>query len=327
MLDGYTAHSSTDPEVTRHYLANKNVAFHPESRTNGFSGGFNARINALQAPDLYIAYMAYDGADVALETPAERPDYGFSAPLSGRMSSIQSGERIDCTESRTALASPGVPQSLKMDAGTGRLSISLGRHMIRRRFAALSGMPVEGEIIFDAGLDLRAGPGKLVYEGMRLIAEEAENGTNILADPLRYAHFEDMALSTLLLYQPHSHQAKLGRRQGAPASRDVKRVIDYIHAHLETPIRLEDLVRIADVPGRTLNDHFRTFTGLAPMAYLRQVRLAAVRDALLCGEAQSVTEAATRFGFFQMGRFAAVYSEAFGETPSDTLALARRRAS
>ena len=45
-----------------------------------------------------------------------------------------------------------------------------------------------------------------------------------------------------------------------------------------------------------------------------------VRRAL--GEAQSVTEAATRFGFWHFGHFATEYRALFGELPSETF---RRR--
>lgn len=324
MLDSFTVHESNEPEDTRSYLASKNLSFDVENGIGGISDGFKAQINALFAPDLYLAYMAYRGADVLLDTPAERMDYGFSAPLRGRLLATQKGETIDCTQNCTALASPGTPQRMRMEAGTDRLSISVGRNLVRRRMAAMTGAPVTDEIVFDPTLDLEKGPGKLIYEAMRLIAAEAQDGKDALANPHRSAHFEELSLSALILYQPHSHRKFLEQPMGGPASRDVKRVQDYIHANLENPIRLEDLVRIANVPGRTLNDHFRAFTGFSPMAYLRKARLAAVHRDLASGDASSVTEAATRFGFFQVGRFATFYTEAFGEVPSETLARTRR---
>jgi transcriptional regulator GlxA family with amidase domain len=57
------------------------------------------------------------------------------------------------------------------------------------------------------------------------------------------------------------------------------------------------------------------------MAYLRQVRLRRARAALQAAdrEATTVRAIAARLGLVHMGRFAAAYREAFGETPSDTL--------
>jgi transcriptional regulator GlxA family with amidase domain len=53
------------------------------------------------------------------------------------------------------------------------------------------------------------------------------------------------------------------------------------------------------------------------------LRLNAVRTALHQSSRPSltVTDAATDCGFFELGRFAASYKQAFGERPSDTLRL------
>ncbi|NJO38591.1 MAG: helix-turn-helix domain-containing protein, partial [Rhizobiales bacterium] len=53
--------------------------------------------------------------------------------------------------------------------------------------------------------------------------------------------------------------------------------------HFDEPIRLSDIVEIAGVPGRTLNSHFREFTGYSPMAYLTNLRLRQARQALKTG--------------------------------------------
>jgi AraC-like DNA-binding protein len=55
---------------------------------------------------------------------------------------------------------------------------------------------------------------------------------------------------------------------------------------------------------------------------LRRMRLA--RQALGLGvlDATTVTEIATRYGFWQFGRFAGEYKALFGESPSTTLARA-----
>jgi transcriptional regulator GlxA family with amidase domain len=58
------------------------------------------------------------------------------------------------------------------------------------------------------------------------------------------------------------------------------------------------------------------------MAYLRQLRLRRVREALSEAnhESETVRSVATRFGFVHMSRFASTYRQAFGEAPSTTLA-------
>ncbi len=57
------------------------------------------------------------------------------------------------------------------------------------------------------------------------------------------------------------------------------------------------------------------------MKYLQQVRLRRARDLLREGSSTqtSVSAVASSLGLPHLGRFAAAYREAFGETPSETL--------
>jgi transcriptional regulator GlxA family with amidase domain len=60
---------------------------------------------------------------------------------------------------------------------------------------------------------------------------------------------------------------------------------------------------------------------MSPTQYMRSVRLRDVRRALRASEGRgaTVTNVATSYGFYELGRFAAAYREAFGEVPSETL--------
>jgi AraC-like DNA-binding protein len=106
----------------------------------------------------------------------------------------------------------------------------------------------------------------------------------------------------------------------AALPRDIVRVLAWSRAHLREPVRLEGLARIAGVPPRTLETHFRRFLGTTPMSWMRQERLSNARRTLLAsaGEA-SVSDVAMASGFGQLGRFAAQYCRRFGEVPSETL--------
>lgn len=114
-------------------------------------------------------------------------------------------------------------------------------------------------------------------------------------------------------------------REAVALPRDVARALEWARAHLEQPIKLERLARIAGVPPRTLETHFMRFLGTTPLAWVRQARLDHARRTLLSSEGQaSVSEVAVRCGFSQLGRFAATYRGRFGELPSETLRRIRR---
>jgi transcriptional regulator GlxA family with amidase domain len=93
-------------------------------------------------------------------------------------------------------------------------------------------------------------------------------------------------------------------------------------ANLETPARVTDLCRIAEVNRRTLSRAFRAVRDTTPHHYLQALRLGEVKR-VLSSEGGSVTQVAMRFGFRELGRFAMQYRKAFGESPSET----RRRGS
>ena len=92
--------------------------------------------------------------------------------------------------------------------------------------------------------------------------------------------YEQLIVTGLLLGQPNNYTAALQRLENKVAPGDVKRAIDFIEAHLHLPISLADIARASGVPGRTLLEHFKDHRSVSPMRYLRDARLARVRDAL-----------------------------------------------
>ncbi len=96
---------------------------------------------------------------------------------------------------------------------------------------------------------------------------------------------------------------------------------DYMLNHLHQPITLKDLCQILKTSSRPLNYGFKDVFGVSPMAYLKGLRLHAVRKALLTADPVNtrVEDVATQFGFWSGGHFARDYKALFGERPSETL--------
>ena len=68
-----------------------------------------------------------------------------------------------------------------------------------------------------------------------------------------------------------------------------------------------------------VEEHF----GVSFVRLARLVRLHQVHGALVLGLATSVSEAATRHGFWHLGRFSRYYREVFGQPPSQTVRSGR----
>jgi len=91
--------------------------------------------------------------------------------------------------------------------------------------------------------------------------------------------------------------------------------------HLGRPPYIPDLRELIGVTARTLRLCCAEFLGITPARYVLLRRLKEVRRALRDADPDTgnVAQAAGRYGFTELGRFAGVYRAAFGEDPSTTL--------
>ncbi|CAB3778297.1 hypothetical protein LMG28688_00562 [Paraburkholderia caffeinitolerans] len=102
--------------------------------------------------------------------------------------------------------------------------------------------------------------------------------------------------------------------------RIVRRAQDFLDAQDSPLVRIDDLCQAARTSLSTLERAFQEAFGCSPRRFLILRRMAAVRRELLRAEpSASVTEVATRWGFFHLGRFAVEYAKLYHERPSETL--------
>jgi len=89
----------------------------------------------------------------------------------------------------------------------------------------------------------------------------------------------------------------------------------------EQPLYIPEICRKIGVSESTLRMCCQEHLGMAPKRYLLLRRMALTRRALRQAEPDvtSVTAIGTRYGFWELGRFAVVYQSLFGESPSATL--------
>jgi AraC-like DNA-binding protein len=100
----------------------------------------------------------------------------------------------------------------------------------------------------------------------------------------------------------------------------VDRLCAHAEAHADEAISLSDACAAIGVRERALRVACKEQLGVGPKRYLLLRRLHLAHRALASASATDrVTEIATRFGFWELGRFAVYYKEMFGESPSDTL--------
>lgn len=90
---------------------------------------------------------------------------------------------------------------------------------------------------------------------------------------------------------------------------------DFLHSHMSQDIGLDDLARVTGVDRFRLTRAFKAAFGLAPHAYLIQLRLARARHLLARGE--SPVHVATALGFADQSHLGRWFQRAFRMTPAD----------
>lgn len=133
-------------------------------------------------------------------------------------------------------------------------------------------------------------------------------------------HLAAVTLSCLPHTTDGTEPARADSRDAHPDT--LRRAISYIDDNAQRDIGLADIAAAAFVTPRALQYAFERHAHTTPLRYLRRVRLAgAHRELRTARQGQAtVTDIAQRWGFANLGRFAAYHRQAYGATPAQTLA-------
>ncbi len=186
-----------------------------------------------------------------------------------------------------------------------------------------------------AGLDLKmpldmmltAPPAAAVARIRRLNAATghlAEEAPEIIANPDAARGLEQALIEAMVGCLSHGQQCEstLARSQHAIVMRRFHRVVE---ENPEEPLYIPEICKVIRVSERTLRACCQEHLGMSPKQYLMLRRMRLVHRALRAAApgAATVTDLATRYGFWDLGRFAGEYRALFGETPSVTLGQSR----
>lgn len=277
-----------------------------------------SRINTAYRDGWYLAHMDYEMA-LRITAPEDRDDYTLYVPVAGAVQTTDGRDSIDCNGARTVMTSPHRPLVTQTAANASRVNLTVKRETIRRHLTVLLGYQPVRLPTFALSLNRERPETRAFFSYLWGVIDAVDQDAGFLDRPFINTAVEQTLITGLLLTQPHDFSGQLAQMSAGPAPADVKRAVDFIHAHLGDDITLADLARIARVPARTLQTHFQAHFGCGPIRYLRDQRLEQAREELRCSDQlRSVTEVALRWGFGNPGRFACAYRARFGEAPSQT---------
>lgn len=308
--------ASTDLEQVRN-LVSSNIKSHQLSQVSA-KQTLNTRVRYVQFGQVGLSRLGY-GADVHIEPEHLGGFYLIQIPQYGTARVRCGAQVIDSNPGIATLLNPNEDVDMVWHANNESLMLKIERTLVEQNARALGFNIGPGGVVFPARLLAHTQPSWQIM--MRYVLDCARNAPHILSAPLIVSQLEQLAVSTLLSLHPPLQDAAPHLRQGQLLPRHLKKVEHYLQDHAHLPITLEDLSVESGVSARTLQQAFRSYYGLSPMQYLKQVRLDKLRNELLGsdGARVSLADLAMRWGFAHQGRFSAEYRQRFGEAPSATL--------
>jgi transcriptional regulator GlxA family with amidase domain len=97
----------------------------------------------------------------------------------------------------------------------------------------------------------------------------------------------------------------------------IRRFQAIVEDNLGCPLQMTEISRQIGVSARTLRLASGERLGVSPKQYYLRRRMASAHQVLQAGNC-TVTEVATEFGFWELGRFSGTYRKIHGESPSVT---------
>jgi AraC family transcriptional regulator len=130
-------------------------------------------------------------------------------------------------------------------------------------------------------------------------------------------HFDALTTSigVQLVRRWSNHQARIKTFHGGLPAARLRRVEEFLMAHLADDVGLDDLAAIANLSAKHFARAFRQSTGMAPHRWLIERRIDHAK-ALLMEAGLNLAEIALTCGFADQSHFTAAFRKSVGVTPA-----------
>ncbi len=248
-------------------------------------------------------------------------NFHVNMPIRGHaLSRCGQSKSVHTAAGQSLVFSPEAPAEITWSPDCVQLCLMIPRAGLEAELERLLGRSVRSRLRFDFGVAPGHASGRL-QTVLDLVAQELDQPSGLATSQVAGRHLKGLVLDGLLLGQPHNYsEAAIGLSGTAPGG-VIKRAVELIEERPTEPWTTVGLATELHLSARALQAGFKREVGMAPMAYLRLVRLrhahAALREA---NPAETTVQAvALSLGLLHQGRFAANYRALFSETPSETL--------
>ncbi|ASW87016.1 MULTISPECIES: AraC family transcriptional regulator [Mycobacterium] len=266
-------------------------------------------------------------SEIAVES--DMPMDGGQVCGSYRVIVVRAGRTAAEHRGQSVVGGPGsaavyTPEGLgagQWDAGSRLICLKINRSAIDDALSNALGRQVTSQVDFSPVLPVDAAATRSWINMLLSFKEQYFRRGSLLNQPLVGLPFADGLVRGFLLAAEHPHLEALTRDERLAAPRAIRAAVDIIEEEAHLPLTLSSIAVRSHVSVRTLQQGFQRYLDTSPMAYLREVRLRRAHEALLESDPSTATVAsiAYRWGFSNLGRFAAAHAARYRETPTETL--------
>ncbi|QND54826.1 AraC family transcriptional regulator (plasmid) [Phyllobacterium sp. 628] len=133
------------------------------------------------------------------------------------------------------------------------------------------------------------------------------------------ASYEHLLLTQIYSLAPHNFSGGIRSAPQQLHPKQLRRAEEFMRRNLYRAVNIQDIANAAGCSTRTLQRIFRSFRDATPIQILFRYRIAEAHEAIISGQATTVTDLAAALQFSNAGRFAVIYRKLYGKTPSSVM--------
>jgi len=260
------------------------------------------------------------GSDLSIGGSEGCGNYRVLVVQSGRTECVYRGESVILGPGSAAIYAPEGLSSTRWDQGSKLICCKIPRSAVDVALSDALGRHVRSSD-FVPFLPVTMSSTRSWINMLLLLRDEIVRPNSLLNHPLVGMPFVDSLVRGFLMAAEHPHRDAVAGNERLDAPRAIRAAVEIIEELAHLPLTVPSIARRCHVSTRTLQLGFRRHLATTPMEYVREVRLRRAHESLLEADpsTDSVASIAYRWGFKNLGRFAAVHAERYHEPPSVTL--------
>ncbi|OMC54830.1 hypothetical protein A5747_15930 [Mycobacterium sp. IS-836] len=258
--------------------------------------------------------------DVWVNGGEMRPHYHVTLPVAPWSAAMVDNFSIAAEPGSVAVFRPEGQAGVERYVGR-LLAVMIDRHAVEDALADALGRSITSQIDFEPLMPTATAVVRSWITMVSQFTDQLFRPRSVLHQPMVGMPFAESVVRGFLVAADHSYRAMLEGEAAAPPPGAIRTAIEVIEAEADQPLTVSELAQRSYVSVRSLQHGFQRHLGVTPMAYLREVRLRRAHQTLLESDPSTATVAsvAYRWGFTNLGRFAAAHTARYREPPVETL--------